>query len=87
MYEALKQKYVASFKAKSEQINQALGCADIQALTVLVHQMAGSSGSYGFTQISALCMQIEEQILNDHEITPSVNEQCRQLLELLDDHS
>ncbi|MCX7552988.1 Hpt domain-containing protein [Marinicella sp. S1101] len=86
MYEALKQKYVASFTTKSEQINQALGCSDIQALTVLVHQMAGSSGSYGFDQISALCIQIEDLILKTHNINPAVEQKCQQLLTLLSSH-
>ncbi len=59
MFEQLKQQFLGSFEAKIENLKNALVNQDAQALTLAVHQLAGSSGSYGFDSIAGLCSEIE----------------------------
>lgn len=79
MFKQLKQKYLLSFDEKISSINQALESDDAQALSVLIHQMAGSSGSYGFDDISSLCIEIED-IMHDTQI---INETVTNKTDLL----
>jgi len=65
MNEALQQKYLASFNDKIELMEQALAGHDRQVLIQKVHQLAGSSGSYGYETLSACCTQIEEMLMSD----------------------
>ncbi|WP_425462167.1 Hpt domain-containing protein [Marinicella litoralis] len=60
----MKQNYLSSFTDKINKIENALESSDIQVLSTLIHQLIGSSGSYGFTTISTLCIEIEAQLLN-----------------------
>ncbi len=73
---------MASFEAKSEHLEQALERKDTQTLTVSVHQLAGSSGSYGFDDISALCGEIEAMVDTD-SIDLSTQEKIQQLIKLM----
>ena len=84
MLEQLKQQFLASFEVKIAHLKQALENQDSQALTIAVHQLAGSSGSYGFEQISELCCDIES-LVHDHSIDAMVQEQTQQLIKLLKD--
>ncbi len=80
MFEQLKQKYVASFDEKVTFIKQALESNDTQALTVLVHQMVGSSGSYGFDGICSLCAEIESMILESNHINKEISQKTTELI-------
>lgn len=44
----------------------------------MIHQLAGSSGSYGFTNLSDLCLKIEQMIIDKkdygHEIKPAIEQ-------------
>ncbi len=83
MFEQLKHKYVSSFDEKVAQLQQALATQDSQALTVLIHQMAGSSGSYGFNEISLCCQEIEELLHDDDQLTETVIQKTNDLITVL----
>ena len=80
MFEQLKQNYLASFEVKIEQLKNALENQDAQALTVSVHQLAGSSGSYGFDVISALCSEIETLVHHGASINSTTDTSVFNLL-------
>ncbi len=84
MFEQLKQNFLASFRVKIEQLRNALENQDAQALTVSVHQLAGSSGSYGFDAISELCSEIEF-LVHDHSIDSKIKAKTQQLISLMED--
>jgi len=66
---ALQQQFQAGLSARLQQITQAgenwldapikTAESDFQ---LLVHNLAGAAGSYGFTEITTLCQQIEDAI-------------------------
>lgn len=87
MFEQLKKQYLDSFDAKIKDLKQALEEENLQALTVLVHQLAGSSGSYGLADIAELCSDIESKIHNQTEIQAVVNQKVIHLIGLMKNHS
>ena len=87
MLEQLRQRYLASFRLKIDTLKGALENQDFQALIVQVHQLAGSSGSYGFQDISALCCDIETIGEAQHGINQSMIEKTRELIQLLEHNS
>ncbi len=84
MFDQLKQQFLASFEVKISNLNKALENHDTQALTLAVHQLAGSSGSYGFADISALCSEIE-CLMHEHDTDAKIQEKTRQLIKLMAD--
>ncbi|MEZ5473353.1 MAG: Hpt domain-containing protein [Marinicella sp.] len=86
MFEELKKKYIASFEEKIHRMEQALEQKDVQVLATLVHQIAGSSGSYGLTELSDFCLIIEQKILNkedyDSDIQPEINNLIKKLQQI-----
>ena len=82
MFDQLKQQFLASFESKISNLNKALEDQDTQALTLAVHQLAGSSGSYGFADISQLCGEIE-RLAHDHSIDAKIQQQTQLLIELM----
>ncbi len=65
--EALKQSYIASFPEKKEALEAAWLNANEQQETIgefklLVHQLAGSGGSYGFNELSSAARVLDERL-------------------------
>lgn len=83
MFEQLKEKYISSFEEKTTQLENALANNDSQALSVLVHQMAGSSGSYGFHEISDCCQEIEEMLHDGELINNNITQRTQDLIQLM----
>ena len=83
MFEQLKIQFLASFENKMEILKNALEQQDAQALTVSVHQLAGSSGSYGFDAISELCSEIESLVHVNNVIDSSTQEKTQQLIKMM----
>lgn len=83
MFEQLKHQFLASFDTKIAALEHALETQNAQALTAFTHQLAGSSGSYGFDDISALAIQIES--LTQHQTSLDINsqEKTQQLIQLM----
>jgi len=81
---------LASFEAKIVHLQQALEGQDAQALILAVHQLAGSSGSYGFDSIAELCSEIETLVDTDsiepqtkNSIEPQTKNKTHQLIMLM----
>ena len=51
----IRQKYVASFAQKQVDFKKVWDEKDIIQLHHLLHKLSGSSGSYGFDELSSLC--------------------------------
>ena len=83
MIEALKQKYLASFEEKILRIKSALESSDSQVLSTLIHQLAGSSGSYGFTELSELCIEIEQLIIEQQVLDAKLSSRIESLLAMM----
>ena len=54
-FEQLKRKYISSFIQKQEDLKGAWEDQDIERLEGLLHKLTGSSGSYGFNELTVLC--------------------------------
>ena len=58
---ALRRKYLAGFPEKIRSLREAIARGDCNSLARLIHQLAGSSGSYGFNKLSQCCLGLEEK--------------------------
>ena len=84
MFEQLKKQFLASFEAKSAHLEQALEQQDLETLTVSIHQLAGSSGSFGCDDISELCIEIESMI-HDESTASTTHKKIHELIKLMRD--
>lgn len=80
----LKQKYIKSFEQKHIDIRSAWVEKDFSQLQHLLHKLAGSSGSYGFSHLNELCVQAETIIKeepndNDSKLTSIIEQILFQL--------
>ncbi|MEZ5472896.1 MAG: Hpt domain-containing protein [Marinicella sp.] len=86
MFEELKRNTSPLLRRKSIVWNKRLEQKDVQVLATLVHQIAGSSGSYGLTELSDFCLIIEQKILNkedyDSDIQPEINNLIKKLQQI-----
>jgi len=64
-FEKIKQKYITSFAQKQNDLEKAWGKKDISLLHSLLHKLAGSSGSYGFKELSDLCQEAMKYTRDD----------------------
>ena len=87
MEEVLRAKYRASFKDKVKQIESALADNNRQVLIQKVHQLAGSSGSYGFNELAECCAEIEEVLMSDSQTDKPLDTLLAPLLTLMRDLS
>ena len=71
----LQQKYLSSFETKAQDIELAWKKSDYDGLKELLHKLAGSSGSYGFSDISMLSRQTIDFIKNQTEQTTELIEE------------
>jgi len=83
----LKQQFVSSFAEKADALQLALEQTNVQALTVKLHQLAGSSGSYGFDELAEICAGLESMTQNTTELNSQIKAQTVQLIQLLRQHS
>ncbi|MCB1586308.1 MAG: Hpt domain-containing protein [Gammaproteobacteria bacterium] len=61
----LKTKYQSTFPAKATEIKTAWEEKDFSRLGAALHKLKGSSGSYGFNELSSLCEQAQSLIHNE----------------------
>jgi HPt (histidine-containing phosphotransfer) domain-containing protein len=85
MEEVLRDKYRASFTDKVNQLESALAEDNRQVLLQKVHQLAGSSGSYGFNELAGCCAEIEEVLMSDNLADETLDDLLNPLLKLLKD--
>jgi len=74
---------LSSFGDKISGIEDALESSDIQVLSTLIHQLIGSSGSYGFLEITQQCTKIENQILQSPVINSNLRSEINHLTHLM----
>jgi HPt (histidine-containing phosphotransfer) domain-containing protein len=80
----LKRKYLSSFPAKLEGIIGAQKNQDVDLVHDLIHKLAGSSGGYGFDEISLHCKSILLQLhKSNNKTTKDIEKSIEQLLILL----
>ena len=85
MEEVLRAKYRASFTDKVKQLESALAADDRQVLIQKVHQLAGSSGSYGFDELAECCADIEESLMSADQADEPLDSLLAPLLKLLNE--
>lgn len=77
-FDDIKARYVATFYEKENALREAWGNRDISSLQQLLHKLCGSSGSYGFDNLSSLCRTAlrlsEKRVLSDDEINETLKE-------------
>ena len=76
-------KYLASFDAKYSNIKKALHDENHEALLFIVHQLAGSAGSYGFDDISECCLTLEHQLQQSNTFNNQTFQLGHDLLSLI----
>ena len=82
-FEQLKLQYLVTFDAKYASIKKALHDENHAALLFVVHQLAGSAGSYGFDDISACCLTLEKQLQQSETFDKQTIDTGQQLLSLI----
>ncbi len=83
-FAALRKKYLSSFPAKLEGVEDAWEKHDMKLLHDLVHKLAGSSGGYGFDEISRQCKNILSQLHESKNTTTNdIERAINQLMQLL----
>lgn len=61
--------FVGAIPLRVDAINKALAANDHPRLLMLIHQLKGACGSYGFDELTALAEQLEQSILQRSEET------------------
>ena len=81
----IKNKYMASFSSKSIDLKTAHHQKDLPQLRMLLHKLAGSSGGYGFDELSSYCQNALELMEVKKEADISyLNDVIKQITGLLD---
>jgi len=79
-FAVLRKKYLSSFPKKLERIADAWKKQETETLHDLIHKLAGSSGGYGFDEISRQCKNI---LLQLHKSKNSSNKDLDEAIETL----
>ncbi len=83
-FAALRKKYLSSFPVKLERIEDALNKKDMKLIHDLIHKLRGSSGGYGFDEISVHCKNIMQQLHeSNNKTTKDIEKAIEELLVLL----
>jgi hypothetical protein len=64
----IRNKYLATFVQKAEDIQSAWDEKDMPLLNELIHKLSGSSGGYGFDDLCTMCQKTMRLIDNTDEI-------------------
>jgi len=81
----IKNKYLATFSQKSIDLKSARETKDMPQLHLLLHKLAGSSGGYGFDDLSTYC-QSALRLMEDkkEEDMTYLDEHIQQIVNLLE---
>lgn len=82
-FEQLKNRYLSSFEDKYLLIKKALDNKDHPTLCYLIHQLAGSSGSYGVDDVCEACTHLEQLLQQNETVNKTVQHKTIELLELI----
>jgi CheY-like chemotaxis protein len=81
MVKELRKYFVNSIANKKETIRQAVAHKNGELLKLVVHELKGSSGTVGFTQISDSCREIEKVLLSSDNSWEEIDEKCLLLMD------
>jgi HPt (histidine-containing phosphotransfer) domain-containing protein len=76
---ALRKKYLGSFPDKIRALREARQREDCDTVINLLHQLAGSSGSYGFSELSEQCLALEKEVICSQDNL----QKAKQMLEVI----
>jgi len=81
---ALRKRYLGSFPDKIAALRQARAAEDCDTVVNLLHQLAGSSGSYGFPELSRMCLALEEEVICAGDKLDKAKEMLEEVLALME---
>ena len=81
---ALRKRYLGSFPDKIAALRTARAAEDCDTVINLLHQLAGSSGSYGFPELSRLCLALEEEVICSQDNLDKAKEMLEDVLALME---
>ncbi|MEW6653539.1 MAG: response regulator [Bacteroidota bacterium] len=80
MNRELKKYFINTIVQKRDTIQQSLLNKNKELLKLLVHELKGSSGTVGYTNISELCREIEGVVLSPQSNWNQIETKCQMLL-------
>lgn len=80
MNKELKKYFTNTIIQKKDTIKQSLTNKNKELLKLIVHELKGSSGTVGYTNISELCREIEGAVLAPQSTWQEINAKCETLL-------
>lgn len=80
MNRELKKYFINSIVQKKETITQSLNNKNKELLKLIIHELKGSSGTVGYTNISEICREIEGVISSQPSTWQEINVKCQLLL-------
>lgn len=83
MNRELKKYFINTIVQKKETITQSLNNKNKELLKLIIHELKGSSGTVGYTNISEICREIEGYIISQQNSWQEINTKCQLLLDSL----
>ncbi len=80
MNRELKKYFTTTLVQKKENIVQSLANKNKELLKLVVHELKGSSGTVGYTNISELCREVESVVLSPQSTWKEIDIKCQTLL-------
>jgi CheY-like chemotaxis protein len=80
MNRELKKYFTNTIIQKKETIRQSLANKNKELLKLIVHELKGSSGTVGYTNISELCREVEGVVLSPQSTWLEISTKCQLLL-------
>lgn len=80
MNRELKKYFTNTLVQKKENIIQSLANKNKELLKLVVHELKGSSGTVGYTNISELCREVEGVVLSPQSTWKEIDIKCQSLL-------
>lgn len=79
----LKRYFVNSLVAKKDSIRQSMNARNRELLKLVIHELKGSGGTAGFSNITELCAELETIIINPNRLWDEIDAKCEILLQNL----
>lgn len=80
MNKELKKYFANTIVQKKETISQSLANKNKELLKLIVHELKGSSGTVGYTNVSELCREVEGVVLSPQSTWQEIVAKCELLL-------
>jgi len=80
MNKELKKYFINTIVQKKETISQSLVNKNKELLKLIVHELKGSSGTVGYTNVSEICREIEVIVLSHQSTWQEIEKKCSTLI-------